>query len=263
VDVAGIPMTERADMVARLPELMRSLYATGEYFVSIPRGPEAEFEEGYWHEIVDPDGVSRDRLGERERYLADIQGELDYVGSLDPGAILDAGCGLGWFLSALDDRWDRFGLEVSEFAAERAGSVGDVRAARLEECPFPTAAFDVVFCHHVIEHVDDPFRAVAQLRRVLKPGGKLIIGTPDFDSGAARRYGPGYRLLHDPTHISLFSNESMHRFLRGHGFRIERVEYPFFETRHFNEEALLRLLDDSGVSPPFYGNFMTFYCERV
>jgi SAM-dependent methyltransferase len=255
-------MTERDAMVARLPELMRSLYETGSYYVTIPSGAEAGFEESYWHEIVDPDGMHRDRLAERELVLADIEAELRFVTALPPGRILDAGCGLGWFLSALDPVWERYGLELSAFAARHARVYGDVREVRLEDCPFDDEFFDVVFCHHVIEHVPDPASAVAQVHRVLKPGGTLVLGTPDFDSGAARRYGPRYRLLHDPTHVSLFSNDSMHRFLRDHGFHIDRVEYPFFETRHFTGEMLLRLLDPSTTSPAFYGNFMTFYCTR-
>lgn len=253
-------MTERDTMLARLPELMRALYETGAYYASIPADPLAGFEEGYWHEVVDPDGARRDRLTERELVLADLGAELAYVDALPRGALLDAGCGLGWFLSALDPAWERHGLELSSFAAEHARAFGDVREARLEACPFEDDSFDVVFCHHVIEHVPHPPSALAELRRVLRPGGTLVLGTPDFDSGAARRYGARYRLLHDPTHVSLFSSDSMHRFLRDHGFHITRVDYPFFETRHFTEATLLRLLDASTTSPAFYGNFMTFYC---
>ncbi|MCH7577804.1 MAG: MMPL family transporter [Chloroflexi bacterium] len=47
------------------------------------------------------------------------------------------------------------------------------------------------------------------------------------------------------------------------GFIIDRVEYPFFETRHFTEENLLRMMDTSKMSPPFVGNFMTFYCHKT
>ena len=91
--------------------------------------------------------------------------------------------------------------------------------------------------------------------------GIILLGTPDFDSGCARLFGNNYRLLNDPTHISLFSNDSMHRFLRDHGFTIDYVEYPFFNTRHFTEDNLKALFNTSKVSPPFYGNFMTFYCH--
>jgi hypothetical protein len=54
----------------------------------------------------------------------------------------------------------------------------------------------------------------------------------------------------------------MHRFLRDHGFIIDRVEYPYFETRYFTQENLMRLFDTDRISPPFYGNFMTFYCRK-
>ena len=97
--------------------------------------------------------------------------------------------------------------------------------------------------------------------KILKKGGIILLGTPDFDSGCARLFGNNYRLLNDPTHISLFSNDSMHRFLRDHGFTIDYVEYPFFNTRHFTEDNLKALFNTSKVSPPFYGNFMTFYCQ--
>ena len=75
--------------------------------------------------------------------------------------------------------------------------------------------------------------------------------------------GNNYRLLNDPTHISLFSNDSMHRFLRDHGFKIDQVEYPFFNTRYFTKNNLNDLFNTSRVSPPFYGNFMTFYCQPI
>lgn len=249
-------------MLRELPELMASLYRTGEYFVRVPAG-EASYEEDYWHLVTDPDGQRRDRLAERAQHVADLRAELEFVNGLAPGRVLDAGCGLGFFLSGLDDAWDKHGLEFSRFAAEHAARFAEVAVGSIEAAPYEDASFDVVICHHVIEHLPDPQRAIAELRRVLRPGGHLVLGTPDFDSGAARRYRERYRLAHDPTHVALFSNDSMHRFLRDHGFAIERVDYPFFGTRHFTENTLLRLLDTERVSPAFYGNFMTFYARRA
>ena len=116
--------------------------------------------------------------------------------------------------------------------------------------------------HHVIEHIKNPVTFIDEVKRILRPGGILIIGTPDFDSACARRYGKNFRLLNDPTHISLFSNDSMHRFLRDKNFRILKVEYPYFETRFFTKENLDRLFDIRKMSPPFYGSFMTFFCMK-
>ena len=107
------------------------------------------------------------------------------------------------------------------------------------------------------------FPVIKQIYAKLKPGGYLIIGTPDFDSGAARRYGEKFRLLHDPTHVSLFSNDSMHRFLRDNGFKINKVEYPYFDTEWFNEKTLMAMLKNNTVSPPFYGSTMTFICQKI
>ena len=252
----------RDEIIKNLPEHMRSLYLTGEYYVSVPPGRTPDFEEAYWCTVTDPDGRVRNRLEERDQFLADIDYAVAFLKTLPPGRILDVGCGLGWLLDALPASWEKHGLEVSRVAADFAGKFGKIFHGTLHESPYEDNFFDVIFMHQVIEHVDKPEEDIKVLRRILKSGGVLILGTPDFDSGAARRFRGNYRLLHDQSHIRLFSNESMHRFLRDHGFHIFRTEYPFFETRLFTSENLQRLFDRSQISPPFYGNFMTFFCEK-
>jgi len=236
--------------------------ADHDYFVRRQGSPHPDFEQAYWGTVVDPDGKARDRAAERDKHLADVARELATINDRPPGRVLDVGCGLGFFLSGVAQGWEKHGVEVSAYAAERARRWGDIHHGDLESAEYPDAHFDVVVMHHVIEHIPDPARALCEARRILRPDGLLIMATPDFDSGCARHFGERYRLLHDPTHITLFSNESMHRFLRDHGFVIEEVDYPFFETGYFTGENLLRLLDTDRVSPPFYGNFMTFYCRR-
>jgi SAM-dependent methyltransferase len=119
----------------------------------------------------------------------------------------------------------------------------------------------VVMCYHVIEHVADPIEFIGDIRRVLRPGGWLILGTPDFASPCAKRFGDNYRMLHDPTHCSLFTLESMHRLLRDRGFTIQDVCFPFPE-RYATAETFARWNDTGSVSPPWPGNWMTFYCQR-
>jgi len=55
----------------------------------------------------------------------------------------------------------------------------------------------------------------------------------------------------------------MHRFLRDHGFKIDKVEFPFFETDYFTESNLLKMMDEDTVSPPFYGSVMTFFATKI
>ncbi len=221
-----------------------------------------DYEEAYWGTPTDPDGVVRDRLAEGGQYLDDAKQEREFLESLPGGRIVDIGCGPGFMLSGLSDKWDKHGVEISEFATNHAKQFGTIHLGTTAAAEFPDDHFDVVFIHHVIEHLEDPVAELIEMRRILKPGGWLIIGTPDFDSGLARRFGEKFRLLHDPTHISLFSTESMYRFVRDHGFDVEKVEYPFFETRHFTPGNLLKMFDTSVISPPFYGGFMTFYTRK-
>ena len=234
----------------------------GRYYARREPGQSSHFGESYWRSAADPDGVVRDRTLERDQHVDDLKHELAYVNALPPGRILDIGCGLGFFLSGVDEAWDKHGVEMSEFAVSRARQWGRVVQGPLEEISYPNGYFDLVMMHHVIEHLERPEAMIAEVRRILALGGWLVLGAPDFDSACARRFGPRFRLLNDPTHISLFTTESMYRFLRDQGFVVESVDYPFFNTRHFCRENLLRLFDRDGVSPPFYGSFMTFYCKK-
>jgi 2-polyprenyl-3-methyl-5-hydroxy-6-metoxy-1,4-benzoquinol methylase len=223
----------------------------------------SNYEDNYWHIIKDPDGNIRNRLEEREIYLDDIKQELDYINALKPGKVLDIGCGLGFFLSGISDKWDKYGIEISVYAANHAAQYGNISNINVEDYSTTGFKFDLIVIHHVIEHLDAPEIIIQNIYKLLRKNGRLIISTPDFDSPSARRYKEKYRLLHDKTHVSLFSNDSMHRFLRHYGFHIDSVEYPFFSTRHFNMNNLKKLFDTNTVSPPFCGNFMSFYCTRT
>lgn len=243
-----------------LQGLMNSLYDTLDYYVHIDPDGSLDYEENYHFITKDPDGKERKLLEEREHSLAGTKEIIDFLAAIKPGKILDIGCGPGWILSVLGNEWEKYGIEISRFASKHAEQFGQIHNGTLED--YNGGGFDVVIMNHVIEHISNPVVAIMKIHALLKKGGTFIIGTPDFDSGAARRYGNRFRLLHDPTHISLFSLDSMHRFLRDHGFKIRHVEYPFFDTIWFNKEDLLRMLDDTTISPPFYGSAMTFLCER-
>ncbi len=227
------------------------------------QAPRADFEKGYWGKVVDPDGVERDLTTEVEDKVADLKVELEHLNSLPGGRICDVGCGLGSMLLGLDgSKWEKRGVEVSGVAAQRASEFGKVFHGELAGAGYPDGHFDAVVCHHVIEHVPDPYGLISEINRVLKIHGRIFISTPDFDSGCARLFGDSYRLLHDKTHVNLFSLASLRRFVDDHGFEIEKEEFPFFKTKYFTEENLLRLLDATKVSPPFYGNYVTLFCVK-
>jgi SAM-dependent methyltransferase len=231
------------------------------YFVRREPPRPVDFETYWKDEITDPDGTPRFPALERDRKVEDLRDELAFVNSMTPGRILDVGCGFGHLLSAVDTRWERHGVELSGRAAQLARQYGLIHHGDLRSAAYPAGYFDVVTMYHVIEHMIDPVSEVREIRRVLRPGGWLLVSTPNFDSACARRFGQNFRMLHDETHISLFGSSSLLVMLEDLGFLVEREEYPFFETGHFTAENLTRLFDISRVSPPFYGSVMTLYAK--
>jgi SAM-dependent methyltransferase len=221
------------------------------------------FESDYWGTVTDPDGRSRNLLEERLQKIEDQKQEIGFINQLNPGKVLDIGCGPGFTLSGIHDVWEKYGTEVSRVAALHAKQYGKIFQGEVFDAGYVSNFFDAVLMIHVLRYVNDPLKVVREIKRVLKPEGHLVIADADYDSGCARRFKENYRLLHDKGVINLFTSVSLVSLLENTGFEIVRVEYPFFETQWFTKDNLLRLFDTEKVSPPFYGNFVTILsCRR-
>jgi SAM-dependent methyltransferase len=111
-----------------------------------------------------------------------IRAELERLALPAAAHVLDAGCGSGRTLQDLVAFGEVSGIELNEDAAEvaRSRGHGDVRVGRLEELPWPDASFDLVTCLDVIEHTTDDRATLAELRRVTRPGGTLLVTVPAY-----------------------------------------------------------------------------------
>jgi SAM-dependent methyltransferase len=129
-----------------------------------------------------------------------LRAELDRI-PLPPGArVLDAGCGSGRTLDDLERYGRVSGLDLSaEAVAVARERHPDVRQGRVEAIPFDDGSFDLVTCLDVLEHTLDDRRTLAELRRVTRPGGHLLLTVPAYPSlwsvhdvanGHHRRYRP-------------------------------------------------------------------------
>jgi ubiquinone/menaquinone biosynthesis C-methylase UbiE len=94
--------------------------------------------------------------------------------------VMDLGCGTGGTMRTLRGLADWTGVDVNPFAAQlaRERSGAPVRIAEAAALPFPDATFDGVTALDVLEHIPDDAAALAEVRRVLKPGGALIATVP-------------------------------------------------------------------------------------
>jgi SAM-dependent methyltransferase len=102
---------------------------------------------------------------------------------LDPGArILDAGCGSGRNMVELDRYGTVTGIELADasIAVARARGAGEVVAGSVLEMPFEDDAFDLAVSLDVIEHLEDDVAALCELRRVVAPGGSLLVTVPAY-----------------------------------------------------------------------------------
>ena len=152
------------------------------------------------------------RLAERVPVMRDTA--VLSVAGLPPGhgrRLLDVGCGSGEFLSRMRERgWAVIGVEPDPVAAAAARRDDlDVRDGMLEDAAFADESFDAVVLSHVIEHVHDPIALLRECGRILRPGGRLVLTTPNLTSVGHRRFGADWRGLEPPRHLHVFSVESL------------------------------------------------------
>jgi SAM-dependent methyltransferase len=143
-----------------------------------------------------------------------------------PGDILDVGCGSGAFLLALREAgWRPHGVEMSERAVAAANEAGldGVRCGDLLAAGYSEGRFDVVRFWHSLEHMRSPRAQLTEARRVLRPGGRLTVGVPNFGSLLSRRAGERWYYLDIPRHLWHFEAGTLARLAERCGFRDTRV----------------------------------------
>ena len=141
-----------------------------------------------------------------------------------PPTVLDVGCATGALLAVLRDRgWQVTGVEISpsgDYA--RLNRNIPVQSASLEECHFPDGSFDLAHASHLIEHLNNPASFIGEAWRVLRPGARLLLTTPNIDGFQARLFGSRWRsAIFD--HLYLFSRRTLAAMLRAAGFIVEGV----------------------------------------
>ncbi len=143
-----------------------------------------------------------------------------------PARVLDVGCGSGVLLARMQSLgWQVEGVEVDPAAVEAARRRGvTVHLGSLEAQKFPVNRFDAVHSAHVIEHVYDPLALLRECARVLKPGGNLVILTPNTESWGHRHFGSAWLNLDPPRHLVLFSPATLRRAAEQAGLRVQRLD---------------------------------------
>ncbi|MGW8249586.1 MAG: class I SAM-dependent methyltransferase [Anaerolineales bacterium] len=143
------------------------------------------------------------------------------------GRVLEIGCGMGHLLGWLVDRYQVFGADINQWAlaqSRRNVPQGNFLLLSAEDLgAFRDGCFQIVIAKHVVEHLPYPERAIAEMSRVLAPGGLLLLATPNLDSpmrGVKKERWIGNQ---DPTHINMRPPEQWIEHLRKNNLRPKRI----------------------------------------
>jgi len=151
------------------------------------------------------------------------------------GRALEIGCGEGWMLAALrSEGWSVVGVERSVASGRFAATenrlpllVGGLEAFK----PVPT--FDLIFMHHVLEHLPDPLTTLRHSAALLRPGGSLLVVVPNLASWQFRFARAGWFHLDVPRHLTHFTPAALRHALNRVGLRIENIRFVSIDQDPF------------------------------
>ena len=172
-----------------------------------------------YSEVVDPEYE-----GEKEGRGENFYRILTYMEKLKkPGTLLDVGSATGILMELAEKRgWKTKGVEASKWACEVASSRGlEVYNGDFLDYP-ESEKFDAITMVDILEHLAAPGKAIEKAGRLLKPGGLLVIVTPDIGSITARLMGRKWWHLR-PPHINFFTRRTLKWAAENYGFKILKV----------------------------------------
>jgi 2-polyprenyl-3-methyl-5-hydroxy-6-metoxy-1,4-benzoquinol methylase len=143
--------------------------------------------------------------------------------------LLDVGCGNGEYLDNMRRAgWEVTGVEPDEESVRMGRShFGlEIHHGVLEDVCLPEGTFDVITMQHVVEHLSDPVQTLQSAYSLLRPGGRLVVVTPNVDSLARRLFSRHWASWDPPRHLFLFSNRTLRRALTEAGFNVRKAWTP-------------------------------------
>lgn len=206
------------------------------------QGREAWFSEpqiGQWT------GPYRHHVKKRRQWVEEVLAEWSshHVGHKLNG--LDLGCGDGSNLGWLRPHFSRlYGSDYNLLRLMRAARLGiDARLfmADINDYPAMNDSFDVIYFNHVLEHIPDDAAALREVRRILKPGGLLILGVPNEGAAfwqLAYRLQPRVRTTSD--HLHHYTADSIAAKCKAAGFFVRRTLPIGWGVPHWTLDAIIR-----------------------
>lgn len=188
-----------------------------------PRYVQGDLIEEY-EQVIDP-LYEQEREGRVLTFARHLEPIEEMVADHRGKRILDVGAYTGIFVeTAKANGWDAYGTELSQWAAQLCRNRGlNVVTGTLEQADYPDDWFDVVTSWDVVEHLNDPKGHLAEIHRVLKPGGLIVVHTIDMDAPFAKLMGKRWPWLME-MHVTYFTRRTLAKMLESVGFTVVRAE---------------------------------------
>jgi 2-polyprenyl-3-methyl-5-hydroxy-6-metoxy-1,4-benzoquinol methylase len=195
------------------------------------------------------------RLLSRAGVLADgASAHVRYLHAVPGGRLLDVGCGSGDFLLMMQGLgWRVAGVDPDARAV--AAAPPEIREVlvpgTLESVAPGLGAFDAITLHHVIEHLDDPVATLRCCAGLLRPGGKLVVMTPNAAALGRRLFRRSWLHWDPPRHRFLFTATSVTEVARRAGLRVDAVRTTARAARWtWQQSGARRQARGAGGGPP-------------
>jgi SAM-dependent methyltransferase len=150
--------------------------------------------------------------------------------------LLDIGCGTGDFLGYCKTKnWEAIGLEPDEDARKLALANNNTETFSLEKLSeLETESRDVITMWHVLEHVYNLNEDIEQYKRILKPGGHLVVAVPNCSSHDADHYKENWAALDLPIHLYHFTPNDIDQLMSNHGMKLTKVLPMKFDSYYIS-----------------------------
>ncbi len=151
---------------------------------------------------------------------------------LHKGVLLDVGSGTGAFVETMKkSNWQVTGIEPDADARKTAVVLN--KTELLDAAVFfdlPAEKYDAITLWHVLEHVHRLHDYIFQLKKILKPEGRIFIAVPNYTSKDAAVYKEYWAAYDVPRHLYHFSPLSMKHLLENHGLKIEQYKPMWYDS---------------------------------
>lgn len=160
--------------------------------------------------------------------------------------VLDLGCGTGVYLEKFSRASVGVDASIPNLQKLRQKGLSGLRTDLNGNLPFKSESFDVIFCSHILEHVDVPIKLLRESHRVLKRKGFIIIALP-IEKSFARLVLRDHYFRDHPTHLYSFSLDCLRHLLEKSGF--SQYHKTFVDIPGVRRFHLIWLMDFFQILP--------------